>query len=82
MRQAKPSLFISLSFHCSESLIGNLQNFYSMHNLTLQAVGKKSVDFFFPHGDQRKGIVVYNEQSLECKDYQKIPGEDQRKTRE
>lgn len=47
MRQAKPSLFISLSFHCSESLIGNLQNFYSMHNLTLQAVGKKSVDFFF-----------------------------------
>lgn len=43
---------------------------------------KKFVDFFFPHGDQRKGIVVYNEQSIECKDYQKIPGEDQRKTRE
>lgn len=82
MRWAIPSLFISLSFHCSKSLIGNLQNFYSMHNLTLQAVGKKICRFFFPHGDQRKGIVVYNEQYIECKDYQKIPGEDQRKTRE
>lgn len=26
----------------------------------------------FPHGDQRKGIIVYNEQSIECKDDQKI----------
>lgn len=26
----------------------------------------------FPHGDQKKGIIVYNEQSIECKDNQKI----------